>query len=207
MFRIPDPESFTGEDAEVALNVYQNEEGLRNLRKALKLLSDEIRLRIVLMISSGSMNVTDMCERLGMSQPAVSHHLAILRAGGMIESEIDGKYHYYSLKHGCKSLDEVIRLLTAFSVSSAPSQPKDNDQKSERSLYGIEGKLAALNAFAQSLLPEDLLEEWRTVWTESNCRILRELIHEGFSQYQCKAMLRKQISEMLSEPEESQPEA
>ena len=41
--------------------------------------------------------VTALCERLNQSQPAVSHHLALLRDAGLIEARRDGKHNFYSI--------------------------------------------------------------------------------------------------------------
>jgi ArsR family transcriptional regulator len=62
-----------------------------------KLVSDETRLRILSILSEGEQNVTALCDALGQSQPAVSHHLALLRVSGMVYSERQGKNIYYSL--------------------------------------------------------------------------------------------------------------
>jgi len=66
-----------------------------------KLLSDETRLRILLYLGrEQELHVTALCTRLDQSQPAVSHHLALLREADLIEARRDGKHNFYSLKHG-----------------------------------------------------------------------------------------------------------
>ena len=47
---------------------------------------------------AGELHVTDLCNRLGQSQPAVSHHLALLRVSGLIESRREGKHNFYSVR-------------------------------------------------------------------------------------------------------------
>jgi ArsR family transcriptional regulator, arsenate/arsenite/antimonite-responsive transcriptional repressor len=42
--------------------------------------------------------VTALCDRLAQSQPAVSHHLALLRVAGLIKARRDGKHNYYSVR-------------------------------------------------------------------------------------------------------------
>lgn len=70
----------------------------KDLVQVFKLLSDETRLRILLyLMQEGELHVTALCERLGQSQPAVSHHLALLRVAGLIEARRDGKHNYYSI--------------------------------------------------------------------------------------------------------------
>lgn len=63
-----------------------------------KLASDETRLKILSFLVGGEQHVTAICEHLGQSQPAISHHLAILRVGDVIEARRDGKHNYYRLK-------------------------------------------------------------------------------------------------------------
>jgi ArsR family transcriptional regulator len=71
----------------------------RDLVKVFKLLADETRLKILMfLMREGELHVSALCERLGQSQPAVSHHLALLRVAGMISSRRDGKHNFYSVE-------------------------------------------------------------------------------------------------------------
>lgn len=75
-----------------------SDEGVKDLVAVFKLLSDETRLRILLYLTrSSELHVRALCERLGQSQPAVSHHLALLRVAGLIESRRSGKHNFYHL--------------------------------------------------------------------------------------------------------------
>ncbi len=76
-----------------------SDQAVRDLSQVFKLMSDETRLRILLYLAqSGELHVTDLCTRLGQSQPAVSHHLALLRVSGLIESRREGKHNFYSVR-------------------------------------------------------------------------------------------------------------
>jgi ArsR family transcriptional regulator len=71
----------------------------QELVQVFKLLSDETRLRVLMhLLHEKELHVTALCERLGQSQPAVSHHLALLRVAGLIEARRDGKHNFYSVK-------------------------------------------------------------------------------------------------------------
>ncbi len=71
----------------------------KDLVQVFKLLADETRLKVLLyLMREGELNVTSLCERLGQSQPAVSHHLALLRVAGLIEPRRDGKHNFYSVQ-------------------------------------------------------------------------------------------------------------
>lgn len=63
-----------------------------------KLLADETRLRIIyFLMQQEELNVRTLCDLLEQSQPAVSHHLALLRVAGIIECRRDGKHNFYHL--------------------------------------------------------------------------------------------------------------
>jgi ArsR family transcriptional regulator, arsenate/arsenite/antimonite-responsive transcriptional repressor len=71
----------------------------KDLVQVFKLLSDETRLRVLMYLArEGELHVTALCEKLDQSQPAVSHHLALLRVAGLIEARRDGKHNYYSVR-------------------------------------------------------------------------------------------------------------
>src|SRR5216110_2131781 len=71
---------------------------LTNLTQVFKLLADESRLRILLTLSrEGEMHVSALCQMLGQSQPAVSHHLTLLRMAGLVGFRRDGKFNFYRL--------------------------------------------------------------------------------------------------------------
>ena len=63
-----------------------------------KLLADETRLRILFYLTQrDELHVRALCTLLGQSQPAVSHHLALLRDAGIIEPRRSGKHNFYRL--------------------------------------------------------------------------------------------------------------
>jgi ArsR family transcriptional regulator len=63
-----------------------------------KLLSDETRLQILLtLLQQNELHVRALCDILGQSQPAVSHHLALLRVAGLIDRRREGKHNFYHL--------------------------------------------------------------------------------------------------------------
>lgn len=85
---------------------------IRATADLLKLVSDPTRLHILLYLSGGSWSVTEMCQELGrMSQPAVSHHLALLRTGRLIEADRDGKHNRYHLTVAGQDLARAIKAI------------------------------------------------------------------------------------------------
>jgi ArsR family transcriptional regulator len=63
-----------------------------------KLLADESRLKILMALGGGELHVTALCGLLGQSQPAVSHHLTLLRMAKLVGYRRDGKHNYYRIE-------------------------------------------------------------------------------------------------------------
>ena len=86
----------------------------KDLVQVFKLLSDETRLRVLMYLArEGELHVTALCDKLGQSQPAVSHHLALLRVAGLIEARRDGKHNFDSVrtKHFHRLMTEIFASL------------------------------------------------------------------------------------------------
>jgi len=64
-----------------------------------KALADPYRLRIVVTLrrSKHPVCVCDFTDAFPLNQPAVSHHLAVLRDAGLVQSERRGTWVYYAL--------------------------------------------------------------------------------------------------------------
>jgi DNA-binding transcriptional ArsR family regulator len=77
-----------------------------------KALADPTRQEIMALICCQALSVGDIVEAVGVSQPTVSHHLAILREAGLVNVRSEGKQTFYSLNQGrmvlcCGNLIEV----------------------------------------------------------------------------------------------------
>ena len=77
----------------------------------LKHVSDPTRLQVILILAEGERHVGALCAQLSQSQPAVSHHLALLRHGGIIAPRRQGKNNFYSLTESGNALAEVVKGL------------------------------------------------------------------------------------------------
>lgn len=75
----------------------------------LKHISDPTRLQVVLMLAEGEKHVGALCDELSQSQPAVSHHLALLRHGGVIAPRRQGKNNFYALTETGEDLANVVK--------------------------------------------------------------------------------------------------
>lgn len=89
-------------------------DGYRSVANIAKLVSDPTRARLIGMVGEGPLNVTQMCEGLSQSQPAVSHHLALLRVAGVMQADRSGKNNIYSLTKNGQVVYRMVREIAAF---------------------------------------------------------------------------------------------
>ena len=66
----------------------------------LKAAADPTRLRILLLLALGELNVKDLTRILGQSQPRISRHVKLLGEGGLIERVREGSWVFCRLADG-----------------------------------------------------------------------------------------------------------
>ena|SRR6516165_4210153 len=87
---------------------------IRRVAELLKQVSDPTRLQVLMLLSEKERNVTELCADLGtQSQPAVSHHLALLRHGRLIEPRRSGKHNFYALTDAGRELAQVVNSVVS----------------------------------------------------------------------------------------------
>lgn len=90
----------------------------------LKTLSNPRRLEIIHLLADGPREVCRLAEEMGISQPNVSQHLALMRAAGVVEAERDGREVRYRLSDpeiicACETMRGVlIRRLARISAAA-----------------------------------------------------------------------------------------
>jgi DNA-binding transcriptional ArsR family regulator len=80
----------------------------RRAAMLLKQASDPTRVRVLLLLADAERHVGAITEAIGQSQPACSHHLALLRHGGLVEIRRMGKQNIYKLTNNGQALARVI---------------------------------------------------------------------------------------------------
>ena len=71
-------------------------EKFEDLARVFHSLGDKTRLSIMMLLTEGETNVTTLCNKLKLPQSSVSHHLSLLRIGGLVKTRRDGKQIFYS---------------------------------------------------------------------------------------------------------------
>ncbi|MCL5442028.1 MAG: metalloregulator ArsR/SmtB family transcription factor [Candidatus Thermoplasmatota archaeon] len=101
-----------------------------------KLLSDQTRLDIIKMLSSGEMCVGDIVKSTGKSQSLISHKLMDLREKGIVRSYFSGKKIIYSLSdktmidliiQGEKTGDVINMICNCVECPEEPVKTDGND--------------------------------------------------------------------------------
>jgi ArsR family transcriptional regulator len=90
----------------------------------LKTLSNPRRLEIIHLLADGPREVSRLADEMGISQPNVSQHLALMRAAGVVEAERDGREVRYRLSDpeiicACETMRGVlVRRLARISAAA-----------------------------------------------------------------------------------------
>ena len=71
---------------------------MNKLLEIFKLLTDEKRVRMLMLISKKELSVCQLMGITGASQPLVSRNLSLLYKGGFLDERRDGKLRFYSIK-------------------------------------------------------------------------------------------------------------
>ncbi len=78
---------------------------MENLAIYFKALGEVTRLKIINKLSEGELCVCQIIEQLQLSQPAVSHHMKILKQAGLVNDRKQGKWNHYYLNK--KAFEEL----------------------------------------------------------------------------------------------------
>ena len=82
-----------------------------------KALADETRQKIMSLCCCKWLSVNEIVGKIDVSQPTVSHHLAILREAGLVHVREEGKQTFYSLNQ-----DRVVSCCGQLMIKFAPQQ-------------------------------------------------------------------------------------
>ena len=83
-----------------------------------KALADETRQRIMAFCCCQSRSVNEIVEALDVTQPTVSHHLAILRNANLVIVKRKGKQVFYELNQ-----ERLAEACCSVAVTFAPGHP------------------------------------------------------------------------------------
>jgi hypothetical protein len=114
-----------------------------------KAMANESRLRIVGLLAERERSVQELAELLGLKEPTVCHHLAALKALGLVTARPEGVTRWHTLR--LETLTALNRGLLdpAGGVTVSPEAAEAGDAwetKVLASFVGADGKLSAVPA-------------------------------------------------------------
>ena len=83
-----------------------NEQTSQQLADIFKILGDSTRIKLLALLTSKEMRVSDIADTLDMGQSAISHQLRVLRNARLVKFRKEGKEAWYSLDD-----DHVVKLM------------------------------------------------------------------------------------------------
>jgi ArsR family transcriptional regulator, arsenate/arsenite/antimonite-responsive transcriptional repressor len=104
---------------------------MEQLVQLYKALSEEMRLRIMMLLTHGELCVCDLMAILDEAQSKVSRHLAYLKHSGMVKSKRDGLWMHYSLKDSMESVAQAQISFLKRQLTSADWFQKDMKKMEE----------------------------------------------------------------------------
>jgi ArsR family transcriptional regulator, arsenate/arsenite/antimonite-responsive transcriptional repressor len=104
---------------------------MEELAQLYKALSEETRIRIMMLLTQGELCVCDIQAVLDEPQPKVSRHLAYLKHSGLVSSKRAGVWMHYLIK---ESADEMCKAQLVFmeeNLSKLPQYSADREKLQE----------------------------------------------------------------------------
>jgi DNA-binding transcriptional ArsR family regulator len=89
-----------------------------------RVLAHETCVRLMDALGAGEATVSDLVCRVGLEQPRVSTHLALLREAGLVDCRADGRQRVYALRGEAPALAlTTLRSLAASLAGGSPAGP------------------------------------------------------------------------------------
>jgi DNA-binding transcriptional ArsR family regulator len=100
---------------------------------ALEVLAEPRRRAILELLRDGERPVGDLVGRLGVSQPAVSKHLRVLRDAGLVDVRVDAQRRLYRIRpEPLAELDEWLSAYRKFWTAHLDQLEDHLDQRRKR---------------------------------------------------------------------------
>jgi DNA-binding transcriptional ArsR family regulator len=87
-----------------------------NADRIFEALASRPRREILAYLSAQELKAGDIAKRFAMSAPAISRHLSVLEAAGLVQSERRGQFIVYRLNP-----DSLVNTLTGFAFEICPT--------------------------------------------------------------------------------------
>jgi len=109
---------------------------MRKMLNITKAVSDETRVRALMMLEGGELCVCQIIEVLGLAPSTISKHMAILKQAELVESRKQGRWIYYKLAGEINK--EIGTVITWLAVNLKGDKIVKNDRKKLKEILKLE---------------------------------------------------------------------
>jgi ArsR family transcriptional regulator len=95
----------------------------------IKAMANETRQRILALLREREMSVSELNEHFAITQPTLSHHLALLRRANLVSLRHEGRQTFYRVNLAC-GIEGCREILARFNIPVA--QQRDDHTLTER---------------------------------------------------------------------------
>jgi SAM-dependent methyltransferase len=127
-----------------------------------RLLGDEARLRLLRLLATERLNVTELTGILGIAQSGVSRHLGLLRDSGLVEERREGGFTYYQVPppESRNGTAPLWQLLDAEFAASAGDPAARADQARLQEVLRLRKESFAVHGDGRQLVPGRSWAAW-----------------------------------------------
>ena len=125
--------------------------------RAAQLLADPLRVKILQALEQGTLSVNDLTTRLGVAQPRLSSHLAILRDAGWVFVLIEGRQRRYGIAR--PEIDRAMKALANAAHTEVVSVPSSHMKQEDEQLRQARRCYDHLAGIAGVALCDQLLQK------------------------------------------------
>ncbi len=153
--------------------------------------ADPMRIHLLALLAERSMYGQELAEALGVATPTISHHIAILKAAGLVRVERENNYHHYHFdEQGLANMIQMLTLEHLRGIGQAMHLQKDptdvspteaDDRRMMQEAYFKDGRLMSIPPQAKSrkYVLEKVAEsfEWGRIYDEKEVNTILKTLH------------------------------
>ncbi|EED31895.1 transcriptional regulator, ArsR family [gamma proteobacterium NOR5-3] len=113
-----------------------------------KAAADSLRLRVLRLLRHDAMDVSELCSVLDVRQPALSHHLKLMSAAGLLSSQRDGNHIFYRRRE--LAGDEPFAALQQALLAAADALELDDAEEARRQALQRQREQNSLDFFTDN---------------------------------------------------------
>jgi len=102
-----------------------------DLHDFVKAIADETRQRILVLLQEREMSVSELNEHFAVTQPTLSHHLAILRRAKLVSLRHEGRQTFYRVNSAC-GMEGCREILARFNILVVQQRGDLHSDREER---------------------------------------------------------------------------